>query len=88
MQICYLNRVASTGLATIDYLITDETSDPLGRVEGFYTESLVRISNHTVYRPPADAPAPRPLPCLRNGYITFGSFNNNAKISDQVIGVW
>ena len=88
VQICYLNRVASTGLATIDYLITDETSDPLGRVEGFYTESLVRISNHTVYRPPADAPAPRPLPCLRNGYITFGSFNNHAKISDQVIAVW
>jgi predicted O-linked N-acetylglucosamine transferase (SPINDLY family) len=88
VQVCYLNRVASTGLETMDYLITDETSDPQGRVEEFYTESLVRISNHSVYRPPADAPAPRPLPCLDNGYITFGSFNNHAKITDQVIVTW
>ena len=69
----------------MDYLITDETSDPLGKVEEIYTESLLRISNHTVYRPPTDAPAPCPLPCSIKDYITFGSFYNHAKIGDQVI---
>lgn len=88
VQICYLNRVASTGLEAMDYLITDEISDPVGQVERFYTEALVRLTNHTVYHPSAKAPAPRPLPCLKNGFITFGSFNNHAKIGDQVVEVW
>lgn len=88
VQVCYLNRVASTGLDAMDYLVTDEISDPVGQVERFYTEALARLSNHTVYRPPAAAPAPRPLPCLENGFITFGSFNNHAKIGDRVVATW
>jgi len=88
VQVCYLNRVASTGLATMDYLITDDVSDPPGEVEKYYTEALARLSNHTVYRPPTAPPAPRPPPCLENGFVTFGSFNNHAKIGERVVATW
>lgn len=88
LQIGYHNRVASTGLDTADYIITEAVSDPVGQVEDFYTEALVRLTNHNVYLPPNDAPAPLPPPCLQNGYVTFGSFNNHGKISDEVISIW
>ncbi|NKB57991.1 MAG: tetratricopeptide repeat protein [Alphaproteobacteria bacterium] len=88
VQVGYHNRVASTGFETTDYIITEPVSDPIGRVEAFYTEALVRLTNHNVYLPPPDAPTPLPPPCLKNGYVTFGSFNNHAKIGDDVIAVW
>lgn len=88
LQVGYHNRVASTGLETADYIITEHVSDPVGQVEKFYTEALVRLTNHNVYLPPPDAPAPLPPPCLANGYVTFGSFNNLAKIGDNVIATW
>lgn len=88
LQVGYHNRVASTGLDTADYIITESVSDPPGRVEQHYTEALIRITNHNVYLPPPDAPPPLPPPCLQNGYVTFGSFNNLAKIGDSVIAAW
>ncbi len=88
LQVGYHNRVASTGLDTVDYIITDASSDPIGEVEEFYTEALIRLTSPNSYLPPSDAPALSPPPCLENGYVTFGSFNNHAKINDDVIDVW
>ena len=88
IQIGYNNRVSSTGLDTVDYMITEELSDPIGTVEPYYSETLVRISNHNTYLPPTESPEPGIPPCIENGYTTFGSFNNIAKINDFVIHVW
>src|SRR5262249_9454792 len=40
------------------------------------------------YGGPKDAPQPTAPPCLKNGVITFGSFNNPAKISAETCDVW
>jgi protein O-GlcNAc transferase len=88
LQVGYCNCIASSGLDTLDYLITEEGSDPKGKVEAYYTEALVRLSNHNTYLPPQGAPQPNAPPCLEKGYVTFGSFNNLAKINDAVITVW
>ena len=40
------------------------------------------------YKPADEAPAITPLPALGVGRVTFGSFNNPAKITPQTIDAW
>ncbi|MBV8092059.1 MAG: hypothetical protein JO110_02265, partial [Acetobacteraceae bacterium] len=40
------------------------------------------------YSPPAHAPPVGPLPALTNGFMTFGCFNNLAKITPLVFATW
>jgi predicted O-linked N-acetylglucosamine transferase (SPINDLY family) len=88
VQITYLGYAASTGLPTMDYRITDVHLDPPGEVpEG--PERLLRLPRcYWAYRPPAEAPDIGSLPFLRNGHVTFGSFNNFRKVNPLVIGAW
>src|SRR2546425_201880 len=71
-----------------DYRITDSIPDP-GGAETLYTEKLVRLDPCAwCYRPPAEAPEVNELPAKANGFITFGSFNALAKVSDRTIENW
>ncbi len=88
LQAAYLGYLNTTGLETVDYRITDEWSDPPGQ-EQYHTEKIVRISGGMqAYSPPADAPDTGAPPFERNGYFTFGSFNNLSKITGEVIRIW
>lgn len=87
VQVCYSNLVSTTGLSAVDYLITEEATDPAGS-EAFYTEKLVRLTNRNVYSPPDGAPDPGPPPSLERGSVTFGSFNNLGKIGPDVVALW
>lgn len=40
------------------------------------------------YEPPETAPPVGPPPSLKEGFATFGSFNNPAKITPEVVAVW
>ncbi|NKB57471.1 MAG: tetratricopeptide repeat protein [Alphaproteobacteria bacterium] len=87
IQVCYSNLVSTTGLPTVDYLITEEATDPAGS-DALYTEKLVRLSNRNIYQPPEASPEPSPPPCLANGYVTFASFNNLGKVTPAVVVLW
>ncbi len=88
VQITYLGYPNTTGLASMDYQITDEVLDPPGS-DNLYTEKLIRLpGGFACYRPPDDTPPVSPPPLLNNGYITFGSFHTLAKINDLVIALW
>lgn len=89
IQITWLGYPNTSGLATIDYRITDRFADPDGETDRFYTEKLLRLpESFSCYRAPKDAPDIAETPALTNGYITFGSFNNLAKITPEVIQLW
>jgi len=78
----------TTGLAEMDYLLSDPRETPAG-AERWYTEKLLRLPNGYIsYLPPDYAPEPGPAPLLRNGFITFGCFNNGAKINAELAALW
>ncbi|MEE8428606.1 MAG: tetratricopeptide repeat protein [Gammaproteobacteria bacterium] len=89
VQVTYLGYPNTTGLACVDYRFTDQYADPPGTTESFHSEELVRLAHGFLcYRPPPDAPPPGSPPCVRRGGVTFGSFNNLAKVTSEVIDVW
>ncbi|MGC8469474.1 MAG: tetratricopeptide repeat protein [Acetobacteraceae bacterium] len=78
----------STGLPEIDAFITDRWETPPG-FERFYSERLLRLADgYVCYSPPPYAPEVAPAPALRNGFVTFGCYNNLAKITPEVIALW
>lgn len=87
VQVCYSNLVSTTGLAAVDYLITEDATDPAGS-EAHYTERLVRLSNRNIYQPPENCPEPGPPPCVASGFVRFASYNNLGKVTPAVVALW
>jgi predicted O-linked N-acetylglucosamine transferase (SPINDLY family) len=78
----------SSGLAEMDWIITDRWETPPA-LEHVYSERLLRLGDgYVCYSPPPYAPDVGLLPALTNGHITFGCFNNIAKITPRVIATW
>lgn len=89
IQITYLGYPSTTGLAAMDYRITDHIADPTGNSEQFYTEKLLRMPDSAwCYQPPLLETEITALPALENGHITFGSFNNFTKVGPKVVELW
>lgn len=88
VQVTWIGYPNSSGLPTMDFRITDDVVDPYTSKQTF-VENLVRLSGPFLcYSPPQDLPEVSAPPAISNKFITFGSFNNLAKITDQVIGLW
>jgi protein O-GlcNAc transferase len=92
VQLTWIGYPATTGLTTqtgLDGRIADAWTDPPGLTEGHFSERLFRLpSGFTVYRPLDEAPPVAPAPAGGSDTVTFGSFNNAAKISDATIALW
>ncbi len=89
VQVSMLGLPSTTGLATIDYRLTDRYFDPPGSSDGDYTERSIRLP-HCIwcYEPLAEAPPVGALPSERNGFITFGCLNQVAKASRPALHLW
>jgi len=89
VQISYLGYPASTGLATMDYRITDAVTDPPAPADAWHCERLLRLpDSQWCFRPFGTPAVPGPLPARDAGFVTFGSFNNLTKASDTLLGCW
>jgi predicted O-linked N-acetylglucosamine transferase (SPINDLY family) len=78
----------SSGLAEMDWIVTDRWETPPS-LTPLYSERLMSLPDgYVCYSPPPYAPDIVPLPALRNGYLTFGCFNNLAKITPVTIETW
>nr|CAD1838623.1 unnamed protein product [Ananas comosus var. bracteatus] len=88
IQVTWIGYPNTTGLPTIDYRITDSFADPPNAKQK-HIEELVRLPEcFLCYTPSPEAGQVCPTPALSNGFITFGSFNNLAKITPKVLQVW
>lgn len=89
VQVNWIGYPATTGLSTMDYKIVDSYTDPIGLTDQFYTEKLMRLpGSFLCYLPDQDSPEAGELPVLTAGHMTFGSFNDLAKVSPEVIKLW
>ncbi len=93
LQITMIGMQQTTGLDAMDYRVTDAFMDPPGTSERFHSETLMRLPLAFCFQPPTpesgkEGPAIAPLPALKNGFVTFGSFNNFAKANGEVLKAW
>lgn len=90
-QICGIGYTATTGLATVDYFLSDKICLPENLPANF-TEKILRVDPcNLCYAPNLihKMPALETLtPAQKNNFVTFGSFNNFAKISDELLYLW
>src|SRR6516225_3492228 len=89
VQVTWLGYPNTTGLKAIDYRLVDAVTDPAGEADVWASETLVRLEDGFLcYDGLRDGPEPTPPPCLKTGTVTFGSFNNPAKISTVTFDAW
>lgn len=90
IQICGIGYTATTGLNTIDFFLSDKICMPEDGSTSF-TEKIIRLENCLCYAPGIVRdipPAGITAPVMKNDFVTFGSFNNFAKVSDEVLQAW
>jgi predicted O-linked N-acetylglucosamine transferase (SPINDLY family) len=89
VQVAWLAYPGGTGLAAMDYRITDAFMDPPDRDDAMYVEKSVRLPGCWVCYDPLQEPLPvGPPPALAAGHITFGSLNNFCKVNPAVLTLW
>jgi len=90
VQASWIGYPGTTGLDSMDYFISDAIASP-PEVAANFSEQLLRLDGPLFcYRPPVGGEAlpVAEAPVLKNGYITFGAYNNLAKANLQLLGVW
>ncbi|TCP96853.1 putative O-linked N-acetylglucosamine transferase (SPINDLY family) [Cricetibacter osteomyelitidis] len=88
IQLEWLGYFATTGLPDMNGIIADPYCVPMGE-EHLYSETVYRLPHTRLcMQPPVADVEVGTLPALKNGYITFGCFQNPLKISDEVLQLW
>lgn len=70
----------------MDYFLADDVAVPI-EGETHFREQVVRLPSIVPYLTP-NAEEPTALPCIANGYITFGSFNRIQKVTPSTLRTW
>ncbi|MBL0142257.1 MAG: tetratricopeptide repeat protein [Betaproteobacteria bacterium] len=84
----WLDYFNTTGLACVDFLVTDAVHSPPGDGQPF-TERLARLPHcRYAWEPPAYAPQVMPPPLVSGAAPVFGSFSRMAKISTATLDTW
>jgi len=88
VQISYLDYSTTTGLASMDYRITNAYCDPVGSADRYYSEELHRLdTTFWTYNPSIRLPVDA-LPAQSAGCVTFGSFSLYYRITAEVLALW
>jgi predicted O-linked N-acetylglucosamine transferase (SPINDLY family) len=87
IQVTWLAYPGTTGLAAMDYRISDPRLDPTG-YDAHYTERTIRLDSFWCYDPLTLSPPVNVLPALARGHITFGCLNNPCKLTPETLILW
>ena len=87
LQISWLGFNNSTGLKEVDFILADTNS--VKEEEKYYGPKIYKLPK--IWNSHCGFDLKRyfnELPVKKNGYFTFGSFNNFMKINEEVLDVW
>jgi glycosyltransferase involved in cell wall biosynthesis len=89
VQVSYLNHTATSGVANVDYVLSDDICTPAGE-DRYFTEKLYRLPGcfFCFDYDKLPAPAVAPPPSIARGYVTFGCFGSGGKINEELISYW
>ena len=88
LQVSGIGYFDTIGLKAIDYFLADYYTDPAKNDE-YFVEKLLRLPHsHFCFMWHDNPHKPVPAPFQKNGYVTFGSFNNFSKVSDDMLILW
>ena len=86
VQMSGIGYVNSTGLDCFDYFLSDSTC---AGDETFFTEKVLKLEHsHFCHEPSTKLESAKNPPCLKNNFVTFGSFNQYGKITDSILIAW
>ena len=89
VQITYLGYPHTTGLAAMDFRITDLVADPPGETDAMHVERLLRLPEvFALGSPIRGAPDVSAAPSQKNGYVTASCVCTPAKITKAVLAAW
>jgi predicted O-linked N-acetylglucosamine transferase (SPINDLY family) len=91
IQVTYLGYPNTTGLATVDYRITDNFADPVGHTESLHSEQLIRLPapySFFCFLTPKGYPEVTAPPAERSGQVTFAVMTNFAKVRPHMMELW
>ncbi len=87
VQMTYLGYPSGTGMAAMDYRITDPVADVQGQAQQRYRERLLFMPDSLwCYRPPEFVPEAGETGASRR--FTFGSLNHVLKITPRLVALW
>ena len=87
VQLSYLGYPTASGVQANQFRITDHDIDP-GDMPTLAAEQPLRLPRSMFCYRPDENTAIGPVPAEAAGHITFGSFNNIAKLSDHTLQLW
>lgn len=88
IQITWIGYPGTTGMKEMDYILLSSSLAQSPALEEQLVENAMFVATRKSFQPHPRSPDINPLPALRNGYITFASFNRSKKINDQVLDAW
>jgi len=88
VQMTWLGYLATTGMASIQYRLTDAHMDPTGMTEALHTEELLRMPVQACFAPWSQSPPVTALPSRATGHVTYGALNQWPKASARARDLW
>jgi len=90
VQVSWIGYPSSTGMDVMDYRIVDAVTDPPPGAQDCSSEKLLYMDPvFSVYLPDPELPdVAAETPALKNGHVTFGSFNALPKLNPALLEMW
>jgi protein O-GlcNAc transferase len=87
IQVSWVGFPGTTGLKTMDYYIISSNTSP-DYLDATFIEKLIRLPVGFCFRAPVENVKNEDAPALKNGFLTFASFNRTSKITQKTLDLW